>query len=35
MEEDAKELFPDIECHPSVTYVLDYTIERKKELNLN
>jgi len=28
MEEAAKERFADIECHLSVTCVLDYTVER-------
>jgi hypothetical protein len=35
MEEAAKERFADIECHPSVTDVLDYTVGENKELNLN
>jgi hypothetical protein len=33
MKEAAKELFAGIECHPPVTYVLDYTVERKTNLN--
>jgi hypothetical protein len=32
MEEAAKELPADIECHPSLTYALDYTVERTTSL---
>ena len=32
MEEAAKELPADIECHPFLTYALDYTVERTTSL---